>query len=111
MATRTGERFDGQGNWAIIRWLALASTDDGQGVEIADLEKISVQAVGDATTVIIQGSNDGGVTWHPLGSGAVITLASAAIIDLPVVPLRVRPLLTGAGASTAVYLVGRKGMR
>jgi len=89
----------------------MAAADVGNGVDIAMAGEVSVQAVGDATTISIEGSNDGGTTWSTLGAGVTLTIASGKtpVTRIAEHPGLLRPNVTG-GTNTAVWLVwSRKG--
>lgn len=97
--------------YVTVKWPAMAASDVGSGVDMGQAGEISVYAVGDATTVSMEGSNDGGTTWATLGAGVTLTIATGKtpVTRIAEHPGLIRPNVTG-GTSTAVWLVyGRKG--
>lgn len=109
MATRPGTRSDNNSRQTLISWTGLAATDDGDGVYVGDLDSLAAQAIGDATSVVMEGSMNG-TTWAALGAGVTLTLAAGTspVTALGMIPRYVRPRATGAGAGTAVHLSGTR---
>jgi hypothetical protein len=102
--------MDRQGSGrVVITWATMADGDTGAVVKASQYPDKTVQATGDATTVALQGSNDG-TNWFALTdpSGMEIGLAGATF-DLAMVrenPLYIRPSCTG-GSDTDVVVVGQ----
>lgn len=92
-----------------VTWLAMADTNDGAGVDAAKYGEMAVQAIGDATSITMQGSNDGGTTWSALGAGVSLVIAAGKtpVTRIAEHPGLIRPLAVG-GTSTKVILIGRK---
>lgn len=94
----------------VVTWTDLvnATSDVGNKVAIPQCRDISVQAFGtNATTVVIQGSNDG-TNWNNLGSGLTLTIGatgSSPVTRVPEHPLFIRPSTPSAGVNTDVVLV------
>lgn len=88
----------------VVKWL-LATGDDGQPLADGQYNDRSVQVAGvfDGASVRLEGSNDG-ENWatltDPQGNDLVIT--SAKIEAITEVSLRLRPVIVGGGASTAL---------
>lgn len=68
----------------------------------------SVQVKGTFTTAtaVLQGSNDGGVTWNPLTDpqGTAISKVAVSHEQVTEVAELTRPLLTGADGTTAIQV-------
>lgn len=115
MATITGALVNQDDRVEVATWtnLVQATSDVGKGIRVAHLQELVVQAFGtNATTVEIQGSNDG-VTYNALGAGVTLTIGasgSSPATALTVKPLYIRPATPSAGADTDVVLVGRRGV-
>lgn len=109
MATRASIRSDGNDRQATIQWSGILLTDDGAGVFIGDLDDVSAQAVGDATTVVMQGSQDN-LSWAPIGTGITLTIAAGItpVLGITPKPKFIRPLATGASTGTVVTVVGTR---
>lgn len=92
----------------LATWVAGADGDTGSPIVAAHFPDKTVQAVGDATSVAIQGSMDG-TNWFALTDSAGDTIAlvgaSKTISLIRENPLYIRPFITG-GSSTVVYLLG-----
>jgi hypothetical protein len=116
MATVNPTREDFGDNVIQLKWTGLDTTDtEGAAAStlIADFADRSVQITGtfDGTTVKIQGSNnltDFVSLTDPQGN--VIEKTSAALEQVMENTLGIRPVLTGAGASTdiVVTLIARR---
>ena len=108
MATISGT-MDSQGEGIVVAtWAGMAGGDVGSKMKLASFSDKTVQAIGDATGVAIQGSNDG-TNWFALTdpSGTTIALAGATF-DMALIrenPLYIRPSVTG-GSDTDVIIVG-----
>jgi hypothetical protein len=105
MATRKGIITDLGDELTVVRWMGLkADTSDvGEGVAVGRFPDRTVQAVGDfsgAGAVVIEGSNDGGVTWGALGEG--VTLSDARLVLLFENPILIRPRASAGDASMEV---------
>lgn len=92
----------------LATWVAGTAGDTGTPVRFLGYPDKTVQVVGNATSVAIQGSMDG-TAWFPLtdGGGETIALAGATN-DMAIVkenPIFIRPVITG-GTSTVVYVLG-----
>jgi hypothetical protein len=102
--------MDRQGSGrVIITWATMADGDTGVMVKSSHYPDKTVQAIGDATTVALEGSNDG-TNWFALTdpSGMEIGLVGSTF-DLAMVrenPLYIRPSCTG-GSDTDVIVVGQ----
>lgn len=111
MATIAAARVDRDDGATVITWtnLVQATSDVGDEVYIGDLVDVSVQALGtNATTVEIQGSNDG-TNFAALGAGMTLTIGasgSSPITNLLARALLVRPNTPSAAADTDVVLIG-----
>lgn len=93
----------------IITWPGMAAADTGAPVDVAKYGELSIVALGDATTVAIEGSNDSGSTFSALGAGVTLTIAASKtpVTRIAEHPQFLRPNVTG-GTNTKVILVGRK---
>ena len=91
---------------AVADWQNMAGGDTGSPVSMPDYPEIVAQAVGDATNVFIEGSNDG-TNWKQLKdqAGATIDLQTLEVAVVLENTLYMRPTATG-GTSTDVTLVG-----
>lgn len=100
----------------IATWtnLANATSDVGAKAMLSKHRTRTAQAFGtNATTVVIQGSNDG-TNWNALGSGVTLTIGatgSSPVTNLPENPLYLRPSTPSAAADTDVVIVGGGGGR
>lgn len=114
MATVAAKRVDNGNGGVTISWGALDQSkgDVGEGVFIGDLVDVSVQAKGTgATTVSIQGSNDG-VNYAPLGAGMTLTMSNgvAPVTNIVARALYIRPSTPSGNADTIVTVGGyRRG--
>lgn len=114
MATITGVRVNADDRVSTVTWtnLVQSTTDVGRGVRVADLQDLTVQAIGtNATTVEIQGSNDG-TNWAALGAGLTLTIGasgSSPVTAIAVKALYLRPATPSAAADTDVIIAGRRG--
>lgn len=90
----------------IVSWVG-AGADVGAPLNVQPYGELTMQAVGDGTTVALQGSNDGGTTWGAIGGGITATVAGNAVTRVVEHPALVRPVFTG-GAATTFYLSGAK---
>lgn len=91
----------------VVTWEALNAGDDGSPVLLSAYPDKTAQAIGDATSVAIQGSMDG-TNWFALDDpqGTTIALAGATN-DMAAIsqnPLYIRPVATG-GTDTDVILL------
>lgn len=88
-----------------ITWTSLASGDSGVGVEAGYAKSISLQISGDftATTVLVEGSNNG-TTYFQLDDieGTAISKTAAALIEIRDRPKYIRPRVSIGGVSTDV---------
>lgn len=96
----------------IVTWAAMAGADTGAPVRMAQYSDKTAQVIGDATTVAIEGSNDGS-TFSPLTdtAGAAIALAGATD-DVETIlqnPLYIRPNVTGGASSTVIVVAKATG--
>lgn len=107
MATKAGT-LSREPFYATAEWDALAAGDVGSPVNMADFPHKTVQAIGDATSVALQGSNDG-TTWTALNdsAGTAIALTTGTFAVVLEAPLYIRPSATG-GTSTKVIVVGTR---
>lgn len=92
---------------AIMTWSAMAGGDTGKPARMGRYSDKTVQVIGDATTVAIEGSNDGS-TWTDLTdqSGTALALVGASA-DLETIlqnPLYIRPNVTGGASSTVIVV-------
>lgn len=89
----------------VVQWPALAQGDDGAPLADGQYSDRSVQVAGtfDGASVRIEGSNDG-ENWatltDPQGNDLLVT--TAKIEAITEVSLRLRPVIVGGGASTAL---------
>lgn len=90
----------------IITWTG-ADTNDGTPVATLGFGELTIQAVGDGTSVALKGSNDGGTTWGLLGAGVTATVSGNAITRVAEHPALVKPVFTG-GTSTKFILSAAK---
>lgn len=86
----------------VISWVG-ADTNVGQSVNVMGFGELTMQSVGNGTTVALQGSNDGGTTWGSIGAGITSTVSGNAVIRVVEHPALVRPVFTG-GTVTTFYL-------
>lgn len=109
MATSTATMVIDYAQYDVITWPTMAATDVGSAVDAAKYGEISVQAIGDATSVAMQGSNDAGTTWAALGAGATLTVTAGTspVTRIAEHPMFIRPVATG-GTVTKVIMIGRK---
>lgn len=114
MATINAVRTEhDDGRTVSVSWtnLVQATSDVGAGAMVGDLDRLDIQAFGtNATTVEIQGSNDG-TNWNALGAGVTLTVGasgSSPVTSLAVRPRFLRPNTPSAGADTDVVVVGRR---
>lgn len=107
MATITGKLADINHGVVLASWDNMAAGDIGTPAEMVTFGDKTAQAVGDATGVAIQGSNDG-TNWFPLTDAAGTTIALAGATNAMALvrenPRYVRPVATG-GTSTDVTIV------
>lgn len=110
MTTRAVTESETNDKSVLATWAAGAAGDVGVGWHTAPFVSISFQAIGDATSVSITGSNDGGTTWTTIDSGTTLTIASGKTPCITLVgrPNLIRPEFTG-GTSTVVIAHGSKG--
>lgn len=93
----------------VITWGPLNAGDVGLPVDVAQYGEISVQAVGNATSVAMTGTNDG-ATFATIGGGVTLTLASGTspVTRIAEHPKQIQVGTVTGGTATTVYLVGRK---
>lgn len=106
MTTVNAKMVDTNEKGVVVQWTG-ADTNTGTPVATLGFTEITVQSVGDGTSVTMQGSNDGGTTWGALGSGVSSTVSGNAITRIAEHPALIRPLFVG-GTSTVVYLSAAK---
>lgn len=108
MATPVGKQTDDIDNTVVFTWETLANGEVGTAVYTGNLTEMSAQALGDATSIAIHGSNDG-TNFAALGTAVVLTIASSKtpVVSLLQFPRYVRPVATG-GADTDVILIGKR---
>lgn len=86
-------------------WATLASGDNGVGVEAGYAKSINIQLRGTftATTVVVEGSNDG-ITYFQLDDieGTAISKTAESLIEIRDRPRYIRPRISAGGAATAV---------
>lgn len=105
MATVNPTQVD-QDKHVVISWTG-AGSDVGAAVQVPQFGELTIQAVGNGTSVTLQGSNDGGTTWGALGAGVTATVAGNAITRVAEHPALIRPSFTG-GTATTLYLSAAK---
>jgi hypothetical protein len=96
----------------VIHWDTLTTTNTvGEGVEFTEFADRCVQVLGTfgGGTITMQGSNDGGTTWHSLhmvDGTTACAFTSAGMNAILEVPAQIRPILTGGDGTTDldVYL-------
>lgn len=86
-------------------WASMAGGDTGTPVSFPTANKLTIQATGTVTTLIIEGSNDG-TNWATLNdlSNTAIASLGAAIEGIQENPRFIRPNLT-TGTAVVVTLV------
>lgn len=89
-----------------ITWTG-ATTDVGAPVDLRPYGELTMQSVGDGTTVALTGSNDGGTTYGAIGAGITSTVAGNAVTRIVEHPALVRPTFTG-GTSTKFIISAAK---
>lgn len=94
------------GGVQVVSWV-LANGDNGKQVALAAWPDKTVQIIG-GTTVSIEGSNDGGVTWAALSTpaGVALTAVVPGIYIIAGNPLAIRPN-TAVGTPTVVINAAR----
>lgn len=119
MATITPTRTDISGDGSVIKYayaaMTNATSDVGVGIPFAQWADRSVQVtgtLGTGGTVTIEGSNDGGTTWHALNDPSSTTLAinSLKLEGILEVCELVRPRISAGDGTTSlnVYFVLRR---
>lgn len=101
--------IDEAGNGVMLaRWPDLDAGDDGAPVALAGWPTKTMQIVG-GTTVDVQGSNDGGVTWFALTTvfGTVLTTIAPGSYPIRDNPLLIRPNNV-AGNNMSITLVAAR---
>lgn len=106
MATERGVSVTVTDDSLLAVWAAGATTDTGKAVDVSKYPNISFQAVGDATTVAMLGSNNG-TNFYAIDGGQTITLASQKILSFVSGVRQVSFLITG-GSSTIVTMLAKK---
>lgn len=99
-----------------VTWEALGNADNGEAIAVAHLLNKSFQIIGNfgSATIVIEGSNDGGVTWNTLhdATGANCSYTAAAMGTAVEQPLLLRPRTSGGtGTDLDVILVLLAGIR
>lgn len=88
-----------------VTWASLASGDSGAGIEVGYAKSLSMQLSGTftATTVLIEGSNDG-TTYYTMDDieGTAISKTAAAFSEIRDRPKYIRPRISAGGASSDV---------
>ena len=119
MATITPTKTDISGDGSVVKYAyaaMLQSTSDvGVGIPFAQWADRSVQVTGTlgaAGAVTIEGSNDGGTTYHTLNdpSSTALTMNSLRIEGILEVCELVRPRVTAGDGTTSlnVYFILRR---
>lgn len=97
----------GTGSVSKYLWETLTNSNtDGEAITLSGRAiHVSAQVVGtaDGATATLKGSWDGGTTWTTLPDqwGTDIAMAADGAIGAPgIIPPRIKPELSGAGAST-----------
>lgn len=100
-----------------FRWLGMANGDDGASMDLPAFADKSVQVTGVfgvGGELSIQGSNDGGVTWHTLTDplGRPLTFTAGDIQNVTEVSEKIRPIVTGGDGTTLlnVYFFAKKAV-
>lgn len=108
--TRLSETLDSRG-CSRVSWTGLLNGDDGEAVELGAFRDRSVQVVGVpgvGGSVRIEGSNDGGTTFHALNDpqGNALDITTLKIEQLLEITHLIRPRVTAGDGSTnlAVHL-------
>jgi hypothetical protein len=108
MATVTGTLQALSNGIVVVTWPSMGDADVGSSVEVPGWADRTAQAIGDATGIAIEGSNDG-THWFSLTdpSGTTIALAGSSNDMAFVVenPRYMRPVADG-GTDTTVIIVG-----
>ncbi len=98
-------------------WVGLVNGDTGEPLEALHLSDKSVHITGtfDTTTLVIQGSNDGGTSWVTLTDpqGNALSFTSTAKIEQVMENTQlIRPEVTAGGGNTDVnvFLVAKGEM-
>lgn len=121
MATRAGLCEYPAKGVAKVTWSGLldAGNDVGDGQDFTRWGSVTIQVKGTFDTsasVSIQGSNDGGTTWHTLnddrGEGNAMTFTAGDTRKLNEIPQLIRPNVTaGSGGSNLVVIAVARGER
>lgn len=96
---------EGNSNYTIITWSAMASGDVGDPMKYAQFADRTVQVGGtfDGATVVLEGSVDG-EAYHTLTDpqGNALTFTTARLEAVTEVVAFIRPNVSGGGAGTAI---------
>src|ERR1044072_5959423 len=101
MATISGVVTVPQKGVLVATWSAMGNADSGTPLDAPRLpdKTITVQGTFGGATVVIEGSNDGGTTWHTLndsrGEGTAFSLPAADTRTLLENTLLLRPTTSG----------------
>ncbi len=90
-----------------ITWTG-ADTNVGAPVDLRPYGELTMQAVGDGTTVALTGSNDGGTTYGTIGAGYTATVSGNAITRIVEHPGLVRPTFTGGSATKFIISASKQ---
>lgn len=109
--------INGTGKWVTKRvhkmtWANLANSDVGSSLVAPNLSDKSIQVLGTfgvGGTLVIEGSNDGGTTWHTLndskGEGNDLSFTVADIRTILENPERIRPKVTTGDGTTSLTCI------
>lgn len=110
MTTAAVNRIDGMEPYAEWDWGNMAGGDVGAGVNVAGWGIITVQAIGNGTSVQMQGSMDGGTTWASLATASAnltITAGTSPVTQILEHPLLIRPSVTGGTVTKVIMSAAR----
>ena len=103
------------GNAEIVLWETVTTGDVGNALTLEGRTEVSVQMIGTigTSTAVLQGSLDGGTTWHTLKDafGSDISFSALTQTLVPIGPgaALIRPSVTGgSGADVDVYVWARR---
>lgn len=91
-----------------VEWESLASGDTGAAVRLPAYPKKTVQATGDATSVPMEGSNDGtnfASVQNPSGSAVAVDASADAIDTIVDNPEYIRVGSLGSGTDTTITMI------
>lgn len=113
MATTVAKIASDNNRIVTVTWAALTEADTGAAVAVAHLRDKCIQVTGTfgGGTFILEGSNDGGVTYAPITDlatvGTAISFTVTGVKSLRENMGLIRPRATaGASASVTISLVG-----